>query len=193
MLLFESNRPDTHEGLSYGCVCCKAGAEDRIIRQMELHPEIHVAFAARKAQHKSQGGVKSLTKAVMLPGYVFFRAASESNPYRVIKPIHDISRLLSYDDSWILRGEDYAFADWLWQHDGCVGVSKAYQVGDHIRINDGPLKELEGCIVKVDRHNRNGMVRIHFAGKQMKVWLPFEMTTEVSYEQGEIRRPSTSE
>ena len=57
-----------------------------------------------------------------------------------------------------------------------VGTTiEARKIGDKVTITSGPLKTLEGYIVKVDRHNRNGQVAIQFDDRVWKVWLAFEI------------------
>lgn len=86
-----------------------------------------------------------------------------------------ILRILTKDGSWHLHGDDAQLVQWLIEHDGLLGMSKAYAKGTRVIIKSGPLKELEGIITKVDRHNRNGMVTLDLFGRRMSVWLAFEL------------------
>lgn len=173
------------DGDAYGCIFCLTGAEDAVAGQLRLLAEVSEAFVVKKVQHKSEDGVKSHTERVMLPGYVFFRADESADGYRILRSIDSAIRLLTYGSHWALRGDDLTFAKWVFGHDGTLGLSKAYMAGDRVVIESGPLKELEGVIQKVDRHNRNGLVRIEFAGRQINVWLAFELVTGAKHETDE--------
>ena len=51
----------------------------------------------------------------------------------------------------------------------------AYSVGQTIRILEGPLKEQQGNIVKVDKRNRNCLISLEFIDNVFKVWLAFDL------------------
>lgn len=166
------------DNLAWGCVFCETGAEARVSNQLAGMEGIRIAFAVKQMQHRSQRGVRSEVERVMLPGYVFFLAERDMQRYRLLRGNDRILRVLSYREAWALRGEDLAFARWMYAHGGVLEISRARKVGDRVTIIDGPLKELEGVILKVDRHNRNGLVSIQFGGKSTNVWLAFEYIAE---------------
>jgi transcription antitermination factor NusG len=47
--------------------------------------------------------------------------------------------------------------------------------GERVRIASGPLKDLEGYIVRIDKRNRSGQVMLMFNNRTVKVWLGYEM------------------
>lgn len=138
---------------------------------------LHTAITPKQVQHRSVQGRKFTVEHPLLPGYVFFQANNQLEIGQVKRTDH-VLRLLSYQDGWALQGRDLDFAVWIFNHDGLLGMSKVYRTGDRVVITDGPLKELEGTIEKLDRHNRNGLVSLDFDGKRIKVWLAFEYVTE---------------
>lgn len=161
-----------------GCIFCKTGREESAVRLLNATPQMHRAFVPKKVEHHSEKGVKSTVKKVLFPGYVFFQAEETWTPTLAMYHADYILRLLRKDESWQLKGDDEALARWLLAHDGLLDMSKAYQEGARVVIKSGPLKELEGIITKVDRHNRNGMVTLHLFGRKTNVWLAFEWVEE---------------
>lgn len=88
----------------------------------------------------------------------------------------NVIRVLYTDNGrWQLQGEDERFVQWLFQYDGLLGFSRAYQEGDHIRIVSGPLKDMEGRIRRVDKRGLSGQVVLSFQGRDIPVWLGFEL------------------
>lgn len=168
---------NSNQSEAYGCLFCHTGKEETVAKRLRGLPGVEEAFSARQTQHKSKAGVKSATEKIMLPGYVFFIAPEEINTAD-LKRLDYVIRLLQYGSKWQLQGGDLEFARWIHGHGGMIGMSSAYRVGDRVTIIDGPLKEMEGVIEKLDKHNRNGRVLINFDGKQIKVWLAFEYVTE---------------
>ena len=95
-------------------------------------------------------------------------------------PRQNIIRILSTDDGmWQLQGEDERFVKWLFQYDGLLGFSQAYKENDRIRIISGPLKDMEGKIKQVDKRGKSGQVVLSFYGKEMSVWLGFELIESI--------------
>lgn len=76
-----------------------------------------------------------------------------------------------------LTGEDRLFAEWVLQCNGHVGLSKALLVGNKTRIIDGPLKDYEGSIRKIDRHKRRAWVDITIGDEVKSIQMYFEWLT----------------
>ena len=163
--------------MCWGCVFCTTGSEEAVARALRDADDVSAAFAVRQIQHHSEQGVKSTRTRVMMPGYVFFLAEEGAQAFR-FQRLDGVIRVLNYDQSWPLAGDDLLFAQKLAVYDGMLGMSKVYKEGERIVIESGPLKDFEGIIQKVDRHNRNGLVSIAFGGKEIKAWLAFEYVAE---------------
>ena len=169
---------DDEPGGTYGCLFCRTGTERHVAQRLTQFEGVQNAFAVVQMKHCSHEGVKSMVETVMMPGYVFFYAKPDLETYLIYRNIEPALRLLTYHGAWALQGQDLSFAEWLARSGGMLGVSKVYREGERVVVADGPLKDLQGAICKVDRHNRNGQVEINFGGKRMKVWLAFEYIME---------------
>lgn len=176
---------------AYGCLFCITGREKAVAERIErVCPHIR-ATPAFQEKHKSKDGRKSRIKTVMLPGYVFFEAPDDIEAAGSL-PMTDVIRILKGSgEDWQLAGEDEAFARWLFAYDGCLVFSKAYQEGDHIRILSGPLKDMEGYIVRVDRRGRSGQVVMRICQREIRLWLGFELIDVLST-QGNEKLPEGS-
>ena len=170
---------DISKDLQLGCIFCKTGQEEAVARLLNTTARMHYAFVPKKVEHRSEKGIRTTTQKVLFPGYVFFQAEPDWHPTLLMYHADYILRILTKDGSWRLHGEDAHLVQWLIEHDGLLGMSKAYTKGTRIIIKSGPLKELEGIITKVDRHNRNGMVTLDLFGRRMSVWLAFELMESV--------------
>ena len=158
----------------YGCIFCLTTREKAVAQMLERQYAGLQATVVSQIKHKSERGRKYTVEHTLLPGYVFFRSQAELSidPLR----IQNVIRLLkNLEGLWQLTGRDEQFAQFVFEHDGIVGLSQARKIGDKVSITSGPLKELEGYIVKIDRHNRNGLVEFRFDERVWKVWLAFEI------------------
>lgn len=165
---------------AYGCVFCITGKEQVVANCIQIYNKnVRAKAASQTIRHTCQG-VTRLQNDVILKGYVFFETSADVNINGLLPP-NDILSVLSYSDGdWRLCGDDLAYAKWIFKYNGVLPLSKAYKVGDRIYIVDGPLKDLEGSITRIDKRNRSGQVTIYFAGREQKVWLGFDIVKEFS-------------
>lgn len=171
--------PDNAGADRYTCVFCKTGSEQSVAYAiMTLFPGLY-ATPVRQIKHQSINGIKSHKEHILLPGYVFI-----SVPFDIIGVnlydcgrLPDVYRLLKDGEGhWELQGADEAFAHWIINNKGLIGLSQAYMAGDKVQLLSGPLKEREGNIIKIDRRGRNGLIEFMFDGRARRVWLAFEFT-----------------
>lgn len=110
-----------------------------------------------------------------MPGYVFFDADTEPTWNRILKD-SAVLKLLSYGDGeYALRGTDLEFIDWIKKNNGIIEMSSAVKVGSMIEFVAGPLKDMNGKIIKINRSRRQ--VQVSFGSENgiiSKVWCSME-------------------
>ena len=137
------------------------------------------AVTLRQMKYRTCKGAKRRTEEIVFPGYVFIKAPPRDDLIYNM-PRQDLIRILTTENGrWQLIGQDRQFVKWLFQYDGLLDFSKAYREGDRIRIVSGPLKDMEGKITRVDKRGRSGQVLLSFNGKDVPVWLGFELINTV--------------
>ena len=170
---------ENSQGKSYGCLFCKTGKEQNVAEQIQTTCPNVRATVMRQLKYRTYKKIKTREEAILLPSYVFFEAPSSMEP-SIELPMQNVIRVLSMDSGiWQLQGEDERFVRWLFQYDGLLGFSKAYKEGDRIRIISGPLKDMEGKIRRVDKRGMSGQVILSFYGKDVPVWLGFELVRTI--------------
>ena len=87
-----------------------------------------------------------------------------------------VLKLLSYGDGeYALRGTDLEFIDWIKKNNGIIEMSSAVKVGSMIEFVAGPLKDMNGKIIKINRSRRQ--VQVSFGSENgiiSKVWCSME-------------------
>lgn len=97
-----------------------------------------------------------------MPGYVFFDADTEPMWNRILKD-SAVLKLLSYGDGeYALRGTDLEFIDWIKKNNGIIEMSSAVKVGSMIEFVAGPLKDMNGKIIKINRSRQAGTGIVRF-------------------------------
>ena len=170
---------DQSQDLAYGCLFCKTGKEQSVAEQIQVTCPNVRATTMRQLKYRTCKKVKTQEEAILLPSYVFFEAPSSMEP-SIEFPTQNVIRILAMDSGiWQLQGEDERFVRWIFQYDGLLGFSKAHKEGDRIRIISGPLKDMEGKIKRVDKRGMSGQVILSFYGKDIPVWLGFELVKTI--------------
>lgn len=162
-------------GMAYGCVYCRTGAEEQLVRDIKISCPDVTALNPTKLRYRRVNGKPVEEKAALFPGYIFLRLPDDFPLYHLTRNGLLYKVLRDSDNDWRLSGADRAFAEKLFDADGVLGFSKAFYEGDHIHIVDGPLKELEGNIVRVNHRKRTAQVQLNIQGMDMSVWLGFEL------------------
>ena len=113
---------------------------------------------------------------MFLPGYLFlYTRLEEEKDLNLLTYMEDVYRILGDDcNGRELRGSDFAFAEWLLQNDGVIGISRIRHVGEKMEILSGPMRYFMKDIIKVDKHTKNAQVRMDFLGELREIWLAFD-------------------
>ena len=169
------------------CIFCRSGMEEKVAANLMRQHDDLLAMPVYQEKHQSKGGVKSLVREVMLPGYVFlYSQAPQNNDRGLIRGAPNALKVLSdADGAAELYGANLEYARWVLHYSGLITCSKAIRLGSRVQITEGPLKDYEGCIREISKKNRNGKVEIPFMGQTIRVWLPFEWVEETKEEKSE--------
>ena len=173
------NGPETDIETAYGYLRVLGGTEERVATLVnKMFPEIH-AMAITQIKHRSCRGVRSYSSNIMVPNYILFSAHKDAKVSKMLA-ISSVSQVLTYAGNiWQLRDEDLFCAQWLFDHNGTIGVSVLLMEGDVVQIIDGPLKDMEGKILRIDKRNRNALVALNLHHQTCKMWLAFEWMDKV--------------
>ena len=91
----------------------------------------------------------------------------------------DVFRILGEEENvYELQGGDRAFAQWLEQNGGVIGISRIRIANNKLLILSGPMKYFAKKLIRLDKHTRNALVRLDFLGTVREIWLAFEFDDE---------------
>ncbi len=158
----------------YFCVNCFTSKEESVkdlvtrVLQGEIQDDFLVWFPKKETKEKRQGKYETTVKP-LFPSYIFIYWDGEHEadfPFYKVRKIPGVVRFLGYDDgSHGLKGKDLTFAKWVHMHDGLIGQSKVvFKEGQKLHICEGPLRGLDGNVIKVDKHHKRIVLRFEFGG-----------------------------
>ena len=157
------------------CLFCDTVKCREVVEQIErklsyraIHPKI--------IQRKWVKGICEEQVRTLLPGYVFVYADAPVEYPRAVFRLDNVIRLLGEQESnFTLLGDDFTFAKMLWNCGGTIGILKAYQEGDRVRLVPGALGGIEGEIVKLERRKGRAMIQYQFAGTTCTTWVGYDL------------------
>jgi transcriptional antiterminator NusG len=155
------------------CIFCRTGFEHRVETFLKKNGLAVVSSTVERNVIKHKKPRKEFRP--LISGYVFFESDNEPD-WMEFRQCEYIFYPLRYADNQAgLRGKDLEFVQWLKRRDGSIGISKAAQAGNRIKIIDGPLKEYEGKITKINKRQKCAEIEIGVETILKKVWLNYEL------------------
>lgn len=149
-------------------------------REKKVMPEIrqHVAepdepvFVMEYEKMYRHHGEWTPDRVNLFAGYIFVDTKRpEAFDIRLRSKYHPL-KLMTVDDVITpIRPEEQSFLMELGGEEHIVRYSEGFKENDRIIIESGPLKGHEGEIEKIDRHNREGVIRLKMFGRELMVTL----------------------
>lgn len=171
----------------YYVIQVQGGKEDKVIEEIakQNHPSVVLdAFAPkRKAKRKYKDGWQEIEERCF-PGYVFVETDAAKMLFKDLYWIPEFTKLLGREegtDNFVpLSEEESRMVDILYgkQTERVTDLSKIeIQAGDKVRILDGPLRDLETKIKKVNLHKRKVTVEILICNAPFEVEVGIDIIT----------------
>lgn len=134
------------------------------------------AINPRIVQRKWVKGVAFEEIKTLLPGYIFVYTEAMIPYPRAAFRMDYVIRLLGDEGSnYTLVGDDDRFARMLYNCGGTIGILKAYQEGDRVRLVEGALGGIEGEIIRLERRKGRAQIRYQFAGSTCTTWVGYDL------------------
>jgi transcriptional antiterminator NusG len=165
------------------CIYCKTGSEAKLVFLLKKdmkdleHVEVNLMFPVR-IMHQKRRGVWAKVEQPLLPGYVFMYVEdADPFPAYVVRLERDAFRILRNPDmSMELQGSDEDYARWVFNHQGRFEPSKVvFKEGQLVKVLSGPLLDMKGRLVKIDRHHKRVVVAFQFAGQERRINLGIDV------------------
>lgn len=119
-------------------------------------------------------------KKVLFPGYVFLVSKDIENLYLALKQVTGLTKLLKTGEVIIaLSEEEVAFLQRFGNEEQVVELSVGVIDNDRVTVLEGPLKGLEGCIRRINRHRRKAWVEIMMFGRMVEVEVGLEIVEKI--------------
>lgn len=144
------------------------GKEEYIRSQCEMLIEKAVlteSFIPYYEEKKKYKGEWHTDKKVLFPGYVFLVSEDLTKLYISLRKVMGLTKLLGTGEEILpLTEAEVARLERLGKKEHVVEMSVGVIENERVRILEGPLQGMEGCIRKIDRHKRKAWVEVEMFG-----------------------------
>lgn len=169
------------------CVFCKESAEDAVETFLEEQGYTVIPALMERIVFKRKQPMREIRR--LLPGAVFFeslrppdwvaiqRCEQSIHPLRYAEAVEEVSKgkELPQRYTYYLRNRELDFVQWLMRQKGLIKISKAVREGTRIVMVEGPLKELESRIVKINTRHQCAAVAVRLGVAVSLIWLFYTM------------------
>jgi transcriptional antiterminator NusG len=157
----------------------KTGKEIEIRNTLARHlPQCKTMVPMRIMMERKDGVFKRVTRD-LFPGYVFIHTFMDAAMYYSLTGIPSVIKILGGDRGPQPVPEEEISPILRWHGSGDpLGVSEMFIEGGKVKVIDGPLKDMEGQILKVDARRQRAKVNISLMGQPRIVELAIKMITK---------------
>ncbi|MBE6347958.1 MAG: antiterminator LoaP [Spirochaetaceae bacterium] len=168
--------------MNYYAVQVQTGNEEKIIDKAKkiLQDRLdkqNFLFPKKSLKIRKSGLFKQELKPIF-PGYFFIQVENiDTELYNTLKSIHGFYRFLKNNQEITpLTGKDLSILQHFLKFGQNISASQVYfDENDRICIVEGPLKGLEGLIIKVDKRKKRAKIKMDFANDSILIDLGFEL------------------
>lgn len=121
-----------------------------------------------------------ITREILFPGYIFMISDYINDLIFDVKKIPKLIKILGDGEDIIpLYDREIEFLMRFGKEDHLIKISHGYIENDKIVITDGPMKDYEGTIKRIDRHKRKAIIEVEFFGRAMEVSVGVEIVRKI--------------
>ena len=140
---------------------------EKIVQKMELQDQVlAITIPMETVTEITETGASKTYDRKLYPTYVFVKMVYSDNTWHAIRSIRGVSRFLGTSvDNPIPRSEDEVYEMGVEKREIVVG----YNVGDTVRILDGPFSSFTGVVEEIDVENNSVSVVVTMFGRETSV------------------------
>ena len=125
----------------------------------------------RKVRGEWQKGIYPL-----FPGYVIFETEDIDDLFFRLKKVPELTKIVRTGELFTpLYPEEEYMLGRLGGEDHILSASIGFRDGDSVKVFEGPLKGLEGNIIKVQRHKSIAVIEAMFLGEKRQIPVALEL------------------
>ena len=143
---------------------------EKTIETRQLQDLIHVvSIPMETVTEITDSGEKNVERKVF-PGYVLIKMVMTDDTWHLVRNVRGVTGFVGTANKPIPLTEEEVLAMGMEKHEIVVG----YNVGDHVRIVDGPFANLTGVVEEIEPEKNQVSVMVSMFGRETPVELELD-------------------
>lgn len=156
-------------------VWVRTGQEERVLQMCRTMLSEQCFLPKYELKRKKDGQWVKVEKP-LFPGYLFFASDNVEILVNGLKEVPEFTKVLGDGQRPIaLYTNEVEFLQKYTNENKVLEMSCGFLEGDRLVVTDGPLKDYQGKIVRIDRHKRVAMLEIEFFSRIVRMTVGLEV------------------
>jgi transcriptional antiterminator NusG len=144
---------------------------ERTVESRGLQEQIHaVSIPLETVTEVTESGATKTYDRKVFPGYVLVKMIMSDDAWYVIKNVRGVTGFVGSANKAIPLTEEEVLAMGMEKHEIVV----RYNVGDHVKIVDGPLASFTGVVEEIEPEKNRVSVMVSMFGRETPVELELD-------------------
>ena len=150
------------------------------VSEASLESEIEEVLVPTEEVIEVRRGKKVTTERRFMPGYVLVRMEMSDQEYHLINSINRVTGFLGPQGRPMpMRdAEVNAILNRVQEGEDAPRTLINFEVGEKVKVNDGPFEDFDGLVELVDEDNQRLKVTVSIFGRETPVELEFTQVTK---------------
>jgi transcription termination/antitermination protein NusG len=149
------------------------------IETMEMQEQIFRVIVPTEEEIEIKNGQRRTVHKKVFPGYVLVQMRMNDNSWYVVRNTPGVTSFVGHGNRPTPLEESEVKAILKQMEEEAPKVRVSYQVGQAIKITDGPFTDFEGIVDAIDHERGRVRVLVSFFGREAPVELDFLQVTRL--------------
>ncbi|HMO56933.1 MAG TPA: transcription termination/antitermination protein NusG [Roseiflexaceae bacterium] len=149
------------------------------IETMEMQDEIFRVIVPTEEEIEIKNGQRRTVHKKVFPGYVLVQMHMNDNSWYVVRNTPGVTSFVGHGNRPTPLEESEVKAILKQMEQEAPKVKVSYQVGQAVKITDGPFTDFEGVVDAIDHERGRVRVLVSFFGRETRVELDFLQVTRL--------------
>lgn len=177
-------QPD--DGRNWYVIHTYSGYENKVrqnlmhrIETMEMQDQIFRVIVPTEEEIEIKNGQRRTVHKKVFPGYVLVQMRMNDNSWYVVRNTPGVTSFVGHGNRPTPLDDNEVKAILKQMEEEAPKVRVSYQVGQAVKITDGPFTDFEGVVDAIDHERGRVRVLVSFFGREAPVELDFLQVTRL--------------
>jgi transcription termination/antitermination protein NusG len=180
------NENDFDDGRHWYVIHTYSGYENKVkqnlmhrIESMEMQDQIFRVIVPTEEEIEIKNGQRRTVHKKVFPGYVLVQMHMNENSWYVVRNTPGVTSFVGHGNRPTPLDDSEVKAILKQMEEEAPKVRVSYQVGQAVKITDGPFTDFEGIVDAIDHERGRVRVLVSFFGREAPVELDFLQVTRL--------------